>query len=282
MRTILVPVDATSTSENAVKFAAEWTSQYGYEHILLLKTSYESLFDYVAIADGYALVNEESVSSRQENTAMIMEHLRSITAETAPSIKVTTTISEIPLLRSTIDLIKNDASIELVILGSDDKEVSNDSFVAANIIPIARTSPVKTLIVPNGYSYRTIKNVVVPCDIHRIANLEILSRFRAVLKQENARLLLLNVATKEDSKITDAIKKEWEHNLHQYFADVPYSIHYSFDKNIINGILSFTIANKADLIIALPGKHSFLYYLANRSISEGIYQNVHQAVLILK
>ncbi|ANH81986.1 hypothetical protein A8C56_14305 [Niabella ginsenosidivorans] len=282
MRTILVPVDATSTSENAVKFAAEWGIQYGYDHIVLLKTSYESMFDYVTIADGYAFVNEESVNSQQENTEILLEHLRSLIVEKAPDMKVTTTVSGLSLLRSTIDLVKNDATVELIVLGSDDKAVSNNSVVSANIIGIARTSPVKTLIVPSGYDYKPVKKVLIPCDVSRITNLDRLSRFRSILKQEDARLVILNVNTKGDTEVTDSKKKEWEEHIQQYLTDIPYSVYYSFDRNIIKGILSFTASNKADLIIALPGKHSFLYYLANRSISEGIYQNVHQVVLILK
>ncbi|MBO9619483.1 MAG: hypothetical protein J7539_10650 [Niabella sp.] len=282
MKTILVPVDATATAENAAKFAAEWGQQYGYDHIVLLNTHYESVFDYVTMAEGYAFVDGENVTSRHKNTELLLAHLRGIILAIAPLLKVTGTISRIPLLRSTIDFIKNDPSVELIILGSDDEGASNDSLVAANIVGIARASSVKTLIVPRGLPYKAIKNVLVPFDIYRTTNLERLSKFRSVLKAEDARLLLLNIDTKESTTLAADKKKEWEQNLGQYFTDIPYSIYYSSDRDIIKGILSFAQTNNVDLITALPGKHSFLYYLVNRSISEGIYKNRYQAVLILK
>jgi nucleotide-binding universal stress UspA family protein len=282
MRTILVPVDATSASENAVNVAIEWGKQYGYDHIILLKTSYESMFDYITIGEGYGLVNEENINRQQDDAKILLKRLRRKITERTSAIKVTTEISELPLLRCTIEVIKNNPSVELIVLGSDHNVVDNDSFVSANLINIARASPAKVLIVPDSYGYGAIRNILIPCDISNITSLDRLSGFKSGLKQEDTRLMLLNVGTKENTAVTNIQKKEWEENICQYFTDIPYNIHYSFDKDIVNGILSFTSSHKVDLIIALPGKHSFFYYLANKSISEGIYRNVDQAVLILK
>jgi nucleotide-binding universal stress UspA family protein len=282
MRTILVPVDSTATSENAVDFAVEWGKKYGYDHIILLRTSYESMFDYMAIGATYALANEESLNKQQEEAKTLLEHLRRRIIEKASAIQVTTEISELPLLRCTIELIRNNASVELIVLGSDHKVVSNDSFVSANIISIARASPVKVLIVPNIFDYKPVENILVPCDVSNIEDMERLGRLRSGFERENTRVMLLNVDTKEDAVRTDIKRKKWEEELHRYLPGLQYSVHYAFDKDIINGILSFTSSHKVDLIIALPGRHSFLYYLASRSISEGIYRNVHHAVLILK
>lgn len=282
MKTILVPVDATSTSENTVRYAAEWGKQNNYEQIILLKTSYESMFDYINISEGYALVDGENLKHQQEGTEMLLADLRDKIIENAPEINVVLITSRLPVVRGIIDLIRDEKSIELIIIGSDHTVVSNDSFVSSSIIDIARSSPVKTLIVPKYYDFKTIKTILVPCDMSNMTNLDRLSRFRSVLKEKDVQLMLLNVSTKENSDTTDSQRNQWELNIRQYLKDIPYSIYYTVDNNVINGILSFTLSNKVDMIIALPGKHSFLYYLANRSISEGIYQNTDQAVLILK
>jgi hypothetical protein len=94
--------------------------------------------------------------------------------------------------------------------------------------------------------------------------------------------MFLNIHTKESNDTIELKKTEIEEYIHQNLTEIPSKIYYSYDKNIINGILTFASSNETDLIIALPGKHSFLYYLTSTSISEGIYQNVNQPVLILK
>ncbi|MDR6458523.1 nucleotide-binding universal stress UspA family protein [Chryseobacterium vietnamense] len=280
MRTILVPVDFTSTTENAVRIAADWAKAYEYQNIILLKTAGESEFDYLHIAEGHSFVNEESVNNLLQRTELLFDQLIGIVAEKSPEIKVSKVLSDWTLTRSINELLKNQPSVELIILGSDDQTSSTESFVSEHIISIARTSPVKTLIVPHSYQYTPVKNIFIPCDIKGIKRLERLFHHKSVIHKQDVHLSFLNINTRE--KEDENQKKELEDYIREHLTEIPSSIHYSHDENIIKGILNFAASDNADLIIALPGKHSFLYYLASRSISEGIYQNTHQPVLILK
>lgn len=282
MRTILIPVDFTSTTENAVRLAAEWAKQFEYTHIILLKTSKESEFDYLHMAEGHSFVNEENVNSLLEKTEVLLKTLSTIINEKSPQLKVSTAVSNWTLTKSINELLKDHPSVELIILGSDDQAASNDSFVSENIISIARTSPVKTLIVPNGYTYTSIKNILIPCDVNGITKLNRLFHHKSIIQEQDVNLMFLNIHTEEKTEANNDKKQELQEYIHQYLTEIPSSIHYSYDENIINGILNFASLNETDLIIALPGRHSFLYYMASRSISEGIYQNVNQPVLILK
>lgn len=280
MRTILVPVDFTSTTENAVRVAADWAKTYGYQNIILLKTAGESEFDYLHIAEGHSFVNEESVNNLLQRTESLLDQLSSIVTETSPEIKVSRILSDWVLTRSINELLKDEPSVELIILGSDDQTSATESFVSDNIISIARTSPVKTLIVPNSYHYTPVKNIFIPCDINGIKRLERLFHHKSLIHKQDVHLSFLNINTRE--KEDENKKKELEEYIREHLTEIPSSIYYSHDENVINGILTFAATHEADLIIALPGRHSFLYYLASRSISEGIYQNTHQPVLILK
>lgn len=282
MRTILVPIDFTSTTENAVKVASQWAKQYEYEHIILLKTSDESEFDYLHIAEGHSFVNEESINTLLEKTELLLKNLSNIILEKFPDLKVSKAVSNWTLTRSINDIVKEQPSIELIVLGSDDQAASSDSVVSENIISIARTSPVKTLIVPNGYNYSEIKNILIPCDINGITKLERLFNHKYIIRKQDVQLMFLNIHTKENQTIIEEKKAEIQEYIHQHLTEIPSTIYYSYDKNIVDGILTFAYSNKTDLIIALPGKHSFLYFLTSTSISEGIYQNVNQPVLILK
>ncbi|SIR69559.1 universal stress protein [Chryseobacterium sp. RU33C] len=280
MRTILVPVDFTSTTQNAVSVAADWAKTYEYQNIILLKTAGESEFDYLHIAEGHSFVNEESVNNLLQRTELLFDQLADIIAEKSTEIKVSRVLSDWTLTRSINELLKNQPSVDLIILGSDDQTSFTESFVSENIISIARTSPVKTLIVPNSYHYSPIKNIFIPCDIKGIKRLERLFHQKSVIHKQDVRLSFLNINTSEKEDKNQ--KKELEDYILEHLTEIPSSIHYSHDENIIQGILNFAASDKSDLIIALPGKHSFLYYLASRSISEGIYQNTCQPVLILK
>jgi hypothetical protein len=106
MRTILVPVDTTSTTENAVKVSADWAKQYGYDHIILLKTNNESVFEYLHIAEGHSFVNEESINIILKDTEELLEKLSQIILEKSPEIKVSKATTDMSLIRSINDIIK--------------------------------------------------------------------------------------------------------------------------------------------------------------------------------
>ena len=55
MKTLLVPIDFTDTSNNAVNYAAEWTMAYQYNRLILLKTFYDTMFDNIVMSTEYGV-----------------------------------------------------------------------------------------------------------------------------------------------------------------------------------------------------------------------------------
>ncbi len=282
MRTILIPVDFTVTSQNAVSFAASWSKKYGYDRIILLKTFYESMFEFMILSEGHTHVHQDTLNAQRGALEGQLEEWRlQLTKKTGPGVLVETRVSEAPLLRSIFELIGEEQP-ELILLGSDNYRLSGGSFIADRIIPIAKTSPVKLLIVPSDYVYRPVETVLVPCDTKTLATLDKLVRIKRDSRVRDAKLLVLNVSKDGPPSSTDASRVETEANAHEFLKEFRHEIHYVKGPDVLNGILAFTQSHEADLIIALPGKHSFLYYLTNKSISEAIYKNARQPVLILK
>ncbi|MCW3116092.1 MAG: UspA domain protein [Chitinophagaceae bacterium] len=280
MRTILIPVDFSSTSFHAIHFAAEWSKKYEYGKIILLKTFYESMLELLIVSEGYSQVNQDLLNEKRAESEKQLEEMRiELVEKTGIATTVETRVSELPLLRSILEVIEEEP-IELIVVGSgNDKQGSN--FIAGHIIGIAKLSPVKVLIVPAGYDYHTVEKVLVPCDRKTLMTLDKLARLKNDARLAGAKLLVLNV-DKEGPSIPDEKWMEVEENAHSFLKDFPHEIHHVTSQDVISGILSFSESHKTDLIIALPGKHSFLYYLTNKSISEAIYKNARQPVLILK
>jgi nucleotide-binding universal stress UspA family protein len=53
-------------------------------------------------------------------------------------------------------------------------------------------------------------------------------------------------------------------------------------EEILNRLSRNSDNNPVQLIIALPGRHSFLYHLTHQNIQQGILRNAQKPVLILK
>jgi hypothetical protein len=94
--------------------------------------------------------------------------------------------------------------------------------------------------------------------------------------------MALNVDAKQRNLNPDESFKEAENNLHEYLKNFKHEIYYETDKNVINGILQFKKLDEVQLMIALPGVHSFLYSLTHKSVSEALYKKCPLPVMILK
>jgi len=277
MKTLLIPIDLTATNDNAVAFAAEWCKKYEYTRIILLKTFYD-VFDKVVMAAGYV---SPDYMQDDRNAAMnkIEEMVLNLTADTGANVVVI--VSEEPLLRAIMEAIDEEKP-DMLLVGSDNEDHSSDSFIAGNVIHIAKISPVRVMIVPAGYRYKPVEIALLPTNFSTLETLDKLNSLKTSPLWAGTKVQVLYVDDKERYLTPDEAFKNNEERLKEYLKHFEYEVQYSNDSNIINGILSFVQTHAVQLIIAMPGKHSFLYALTHKSISEAIYRNAKEPVLILK
>lgn len=280
---MLIPVDFTDTCNNAVDYAMEWARAYGYARIILLKTFYGSLFDNLVPAAEYMHVNQDYMAQEREESEKKLNELHSrLTERAGGDLKIVKAVSELPLLRAIMEVVE-DEKPELIVVGSDNYDHSSNGFIAGNVISIAKISPIRVLIVPSHSTYVPVKQALVPCNYTMVETLDKLDSYQASsIAWRTKKLLVLNVDPGEKYLHPDEQFKKAEAALHEYLKNFEHEVFYSNNKNIINGIIDFCNAHEVEVIIALPRKHSFLYSLTHKSISEAIYRNAMRPILILK
>ena len=283
MKTMLIPVDFTDTSDNAVSYAVEWCRAYDYNRIILLKTMYNTMFDELIPSANYVHVCQDYMEKdREEATVKLKSLCKGVIAKVESGIKVSFALSELPLLRSILEIVEKEKA-ELIVMGSDNYDYSSDSYVAGHVIDIARTSPVRILIVPSHYQYQPVRQALVPINFNSVGFLSKLHSYQAATpKWREKKLLVLNVDPKGRYLRPDGEFRKAENALHEYLQGYQHEVYYSNNKNIINGIIEFSKEHEVQLIVALPGEYSFLYSLTHKSISEALYRNADKPVLILK
>jgi nucleotide-binding universal stress UspA family protein len=283
MKTMLIPVDFSPTSDNAVNFAIEWSKAYDYTRIILLKSFYDTVFDHIVVSAEYAPVSPDYMKRERDEAHTKLSDLSThITTYTRDSIEVVTMVSEAPLLRAIMEVVHQE-SPEMIVLGSDNYAYSSDSFIAGNVISITKISPIRVLIVPSTYTYQPVHSILVPCDYKTLHHLDKLNNINNMPPQwKDIELQLLNVDPKERYLHPDDKFREIEKNAHEYLQNYKHAIQYSNEKNVIDGILRFSDEHSVQLIISLPRSHSFLYYLTRNSIAEAICRNAKEPVMVLK
>lgn len=282
MKTLLLPLDFTAASKNAIDFAAEWSLKYNYERIILLRSFYTSIYESVIMAGEFANVDQAYLNqSREREKEQLNQLCKELDEKTGSNIKIQTAITELPLLRGIIHLIKTEQPV-MILLGIDNANYSSESLISGNVISIAKISPVRVLIVPKDFKYAPVEKALVPCNFGAIHDMNKLNRLRSTAQWEHVELMVLNVDPKKRYENPDFKFLEKEKALHAYLKDFHHQIYYVNDTNVIDGILYFEKINEVQLIIALPGEYSFLYSLTHKNISEAIYRNAKLPVMILK
>ena len=264
MKSILIPFDSSATSENVISYVRNSLKQITIEKIFILQCLQLSIF------------NKHSEEAQEERNR-VDEHLKKITEElqeaSGQNTQVRYAISDFDLFRAVHEAI-NSLEPELIIIGSDSYD--EESLVGNEVISISKTSPVPVLVVPSGSRFERVENALVPCNFGDISNLSLLE---GIATLEPVNLRLLNVDPNAD--YTEE-RDEIEESISDLLKDYKHSFYYSDNPDIVEGILDFTLHNDIQMVIALPGKHSFFYRLTHTSITQALTQNSNKPVLLLK
>jgi len=278
MKTLLIPVDFSESTENVIKYAAGFSCDTHVDRIILLRSYYVSMYAQLLPSADFVQMSAENINAEREKVEANLKHLSTeLYRKCMPTIKIETALSDLPLVRAVHNLIARERP-SIVLIGSDEIPYENDSYIGEQIIAIAKTSPVPVLIVPGHVQYQKIETALVPCDFGAISRLSALQTFRDPKKWLHPQLMVLNVDAKQKYKENEQLAAGLVSLLEGY----DFKVYHSEDKDIVHGIFSFAREHDPQMIIALPGKYSFFYNLTHRNITKALALNARRPVLILK
>jgi nucleotide-binding universal stress UspA family protein len=248
MKTLLIPVDFSASSDNAVAYAADLANDREFKEIILAANLYVSIFERVIPSPDLIQVSEADIQRRKKILMQQLEELKlKALKKLNPDIIVRTIISELPLLRSILEQVLKDDPY-LVLIGSNSYSTTEDSAIGRHIVELAKVISVPVLIIPPQSNYRHVVQALV---VHR-------SSQRGEPSGETKAAL---------SSLHNGIKYQF-YNLN--------------DRDSLQGVIGVADDKDVQLIIALPGKHSFLYKLTHQNILHGLSMDSRKPVLILK
>ena len=279
MKCILIPVDFNAATQSVLSYVASFCKDVPVEHVILFKN-----FHLPAIASILPDANyvEDGNGRCIEEIALISSQLEEMTCLLRKLIPLPITVEKyliydkwLPAIQSLIDLRKP----ELVILGNDPHAEINDGIIAEKIIPFSKSSTVSVLIVPIDAVYKKLNRVLIPTSFENMARLRLMQKLCISNAWLHATMLVLNVDTTGKYMM---VRDEHVPLLNEYLKGYHYQITYSAEQDIVQEILTYAKKSDVQLIMALPGKHSFLHGLLHKSVTETFALNAHHPVLLLK
>lgn len=280
MKTLLIPVDFSQASYQAVQYAGLMAADMSINHIVLLRSLHTSIYAMLLPSADFVQVSAQQIQDEQEQDQQkLLEMAEHLTGLAGGGLTVQTATSQEPLLRA-VHMAIDEFDGDLVVVGTDNftSDDSVKSYVAEQVIPLAKSSPIPVLVLPADVEYKPVQKALIPCDFQSPNTLAGLSQLHTLGFETNPELLILNV----DPNFAHLGKEQLHlQRLNHDLEGYRYSIHYSEAKNIVSAVLDFADEYAVDLLIALPGKHSFLYNLTHRSITHALTRKTRLPILIL-
>ncbi|WP_420578278.1 universal stress protein [Ekhidna sp.] len=242
MQKILVPVDYSDVSANAVRFALQIAEKNDAKVTLLNSVHFDYFTD-------YQFTSFTTAKSMMDEVKEAMnEKMNKFVKQFDTRLKINTLVNESSLLNSVKDLTKEEG-YDLVVIGTHGASGFEEVLIGSNTERIVRHAPCPVISVPAASNIDTIKRILIPLDIREIKG-SFLDEIAVLQKQFDAHLEFLWVKTphnieneeKVSAELSDLIK---EHGISNFEFSVVRNVFPS------DGILWHADDTNADMI-AMP------------------------------
>lgn len=276
MKKIIVPVDFSSHSENALRTAAFFAKEFKAEIIAVHMLELSNAL--ITVTQSY--VNEQAVfqmkmAKQKFETFLDKPYLSEV--------NVTPLIKHYKDFSSLHDLAAEE-EVDLIIMSSHGVSGFKEIFTGSNTEVVVRNSAVPVLVIKGLPISSTFKKAIFGCDFSNDF-VEPYKEAKQILNLLKCDLELINVTTPSSKfKTTKEKREKIEKFLYAVEEDVynPPNIIEINAYGIEEGILEYAISNNHDLIV-MPtrGKHGIEHFFEG-SIAEDIANHSVLPVLTLK
>ncbi|PLX18890.1 MAG: hypothetical protein C0599_11555 [Salinivirgaceae bacterium] len=239
MKHVLVPVDFSEDSVNALDMAVHYANQMGYNVRLL-----HVIKDAVFYQRNFALSNLVDVKNEK-----VVHNIKQIISQYKDKVK-----NEIDFrIRSgkVYNEIANQAKYgeaELIVIGTHGTSGFEELWLGSNAYKVVNNSPCPVISVRNSYRRHTINRIVLPIDDTPETRQKVPYAAR-IAKQFNALVYILQVTETKKDSVRERIN-EYANQVARFFEnnDIDFENEYLYGNNLTDMTIDFALRKDADLI----------------------------------
>lgn len=280
MKTILVPVDFSKSAVHAAKYALHLAEQMGDCRLLLLHVVRIGYYETILPSINFTQYGEEDIQQLHNQMVKKLHLLRDkLHSFSDKKIQV-----DMKLEEGRLSALINEANEQerpfLVVIGSNGSDDLQDKSLGNNTINIAKTSSVPVLVVPPTAHYHKVQKVLLACDFKKITQTMPVQDLKGIVSTFKSSLEILNVNPKGEQP-SEEVRKEQE-LLSSLLADIPHTYHFTQERSITRGVMNYAEHSKAEIIVSLPKRYSFVESMIRESVSARITYTSDKPVLLLR
>jgi len=263
MKTFLVPIDFSSASENAAKYALDLTRDAAGVEIILYHV-YSSI--------SFATLTDRDEGSRKKVTDAELTTLGN-TLNTSENQTIKIESEEGSFIDNVSKYVLSN-HVDMVIMGITGSSRISQVFMGTNTLNVIRHISTPVMIIPPDAKFTGIKNMLFVSDFKDVARTTPFTSLKNILDFSKPKLTILNVDSEHYIELTDEFKIEretMEEKLKGYSPEFSFLRSYDF----LEGINEFANAKEIDAIITVPKKHGIVSQLFKTSHTKKLAYHSH-------
>ncbi|HTQ28725.1 MAG TPA: universal stress protein [Puia sp.] len=272
MKTIVTPTDFSSSSINAVHYAADLAVSLGAELILLNVVQLPITVSDVPMTES---VFEELIDSAREEMDDLEKELAS---RTAGKIKITKELVA-GTVENQLEEICHAKNPFAVVMGMKEGADAGRFLLGSNALYAVKHLRFPVLVVPEHSTFRGIRHMGLACDLQDVAKSIPFSLMEEWLEAFKARLDIIHVCNSADAKELQNGKDALY--VRERFSNFQPQLHFLPKQQVEKGLDEFSRQHQVDLLMVVPKKHDIWEWF-DRKHSKGIILHTHIPVLSMR
>lgn len=272
MNTIVVPVDFSAVSLNAVQFATDLALSKGASMVLF--NTYQIPLTFTEVPVVAVTVEELSEISRSRLSELqnSLEHITSGRLKIYVESRLGGVVEE-------LDDFCQKLRPSAVVMGSAGHGRLHELFIGGNTSEAMNKIRFPLIIVPPGARFKKPMNVGLACDMNEIVETLPSERIHEVIGWFGSNLYVLNV-TPEAVSMNEDLNAE-SLMADTLLADLKPTYRFLEEDDVRDGVQSFAETHNLDWLLVIPKKHRNFSLLLKRSVSRDLAFHTHIPIVCL-
>lgn len=274
MKTILILTDLSEMSLHAAKYACVLANQLNSTEVIL----YHACVATLALTDKV----EDAVDmdlAIQRDCQEQLDKMREQLLPYLPPFVVVRTMVEPNDLASSINTISDAVKADLIVMGTNSSGNWEQPFLGNVTAKVLASCITPLILVPGGTRIEPVSRIVFACDLKVMPESMPTLALKKVLENFNVPVTVVNVQDPDGAELNDRGGKEGE--VFKLLLDHITSFHHIYDKDVIDGIVVFSLTHRISLIVVVPKQHGFFDRLFKQSVTKQLASQTDLPLMIL-
>lgn len=273
---ILVPIDFSKCSINALKIATEIATKQGakIEIVNAFHVPAYAPMDVMAVD----LVNQPLLKEEERKAKDEFKSLPNLIPE-LKDVSYSTKVFMAPTADAIYQCTEQD-DIDLIVMGTKGEHDVVENLFGSMSAQVIKSADVPVLVIPENVESFDLKHIGFAADLHEIENMNRLGILSLLAKMYDSEINIFHISEEYDEEsISEAARERMF--LEGSLKDIKHTFATIYHEEPIEGIMEFAESKKLDLLAMYPRQHGFWDKLVHGSTTKKVVMQIKIPLLTI-